>query len=175
MRCCSKILCISYEDHVTKEEVHAKIQQAVRPHEDLLTIVQRCKLQWYGQVWPKPSCKAQWEGEEDKVDRGWGGKTTSGNGQGWSLASPSGQCRTKKNGGNWLWSHLWYPIDPHGFEGEECAHINKLSDHVTIQPLHTWRQLRQTGCASKCVDTSHDHAAHWTELLNTWILDFSNC
>ena len=30
------------------------------------------------QIWPKPSCKAQWKGEEDKTDRGRGGKTTSG-------------------------------------------------------------------------------------------------
>ena len=41
---------ISYKDHVTKEEVHAKIQQVIGPHEDLLTIVKRCKLQWYGHV-----------------------------------------------------------------------------------------------------------------------------
>ena len=33
------------------------------------------------QVWPKPSRKAQRKGEEDKADRGRGGKTTSGNGQ----------------------------------------------------------------------------------------------
>ena len=50
MRCYSKILRISYKDHVTYEEVHAKIQQAIGPHEDLLTIVKRCKLQWYGHV-----------------------------------------------------------------------------------------------------------------------------
>ena len=50
MRCCYKILCISYEDHVTSKEVRAKIQQAIRPHKDLLTIVKRCKLQWYGHV-----------------------------------------------------------------------------------------------------------------------------
>ena len=31
-------------------EVHAKIQQAIGPHEDLLTIVKRRKLQWYGHV-----------------------------------------------------------------------------------------------------------------------------
>ena len=31
------------------------------------------------QVWPKPSCKAQRKGEEDKADRGSGRKTTSGN------------------------------------------------------------------------------------------------
>ena len=41
---------ISYKDHVTNEEVRAKIQQAIRPHEDLLTIVKRRKLQWYGHV-----------------------------------------------------------------------------------------------------------------------------
>ena len=50
MRCCRKILRISYKDHVTNEEVRAKIQQAVGPHEDLLTIVKRRKLQWYGHV-----------------------------------------------------------------------------------------------------------------------------
>ena len=44
------ILRISDNDHVTNEEVRAKIQQAIRPHEDLLTIVQRRKLQWYSHV-----------------------------------------------------------------------------------------------------------------------------
>ena len=48
-----KRLHISNKDHVTNEEVRAKIQQAIRPYEDLLTIVKRRK----------------------------GGKTTSGNGQ----------------------------------------------------------------------------------------------
>ena len=43
------------------------------------------------QVWPKPSCKAQWKGEEDKEDRGRGGRTTSRNGQAWSSASPRGR------------------------------------------------------------------------------------
>ena len=50
MRCYSKILHISYKDHVTNEKVLAKIQQAIGPHEDLLTIVKRRKLQWYGHV-----------------------------------------------------------------------------------------------------------------------------
>ena len=50
MRCYRKILCISYKDHVTNEEVRAKIQQAIGPHEDLLTIVKRRRLQWYGHV-----------------------------------------------------------------------------------------------------------------------------
>ena len=39
MRCYRRILHISYKGHVTNEEVRAKIQQAVGPHGDLLTIV----------------------------------------------------------------------------------------------------------------------------------------
>ena len=49
-RCYCKILHISYEDHVTNEEVRAKIQQAVGPYKDLLTVVKRRKLQLYGHV-----------------------------------------------------------------------------------------------------------------------------
>ena len=67
------------------------------------------------QVWPKSSCKAQWKGEEDKADRGRGGKTTSGNGQAWSSASPRGQWNTGKNGENRLQNRLWCPNDPHGW------------------------------------------------------------
>ena len=49
-RCYRKILRISYKDHVTNEEVRAKIQQTIGPHEDLLKIVKRHKLQWYCHV-----------------------------------------------------------------------------------------------------------------------------
>ena len=45
MRCYRKIRRISCKDHVTNEEVRAKIQQAIGPHEDLLTTVKRRKLQ----------------------------------------------------------------------------------------------------------------------------------
>ena len=48
MRCYRRILHISYKDHVNNKEVRAKIQPATEPHEDLLTIVKRRKLQWYG-------------------------------------------------------------------------------------------------------------------------------
>ena len=50
MRCYYNIPSISYKDHVTNKEICAKIQQAIGPHEDLLTIVKRRKLQWYGHV-----------------------------------------------------------------------------------------------------------------------------
>ena len=45
-----QILRIFYKDHVTNEEVCAKIQQAIGPHDDLLTIVKRRKPQWNGHV-----------------------------------------------------------------------------------------------------------------------------
>ena len=38
------------KNNFTNKEVHAKIQQAIGPHEDLLTIVKRRKLQWYGYI-----------------------------------------------------------------------------------------------------------------------------
>ena len=95
MRCYRRILHISYKDHVTNEEVRAKIQQAIGPNVDL-TIVKRHKLQWYGHV-SRSSGLAETilqgtvKGEEKKADRGRRGKTTSGNGQAWSFPSPRGQ------------------------------------------------------------------------------------
>ena len=38
MRCYRKILCISHKDHVTNEEVRAKIQQAIGLLEDPTTV-----------------------------------------------------------------------------------------------------------------------------------------
>ena len=48
MSCCRKILHILYKDHVTNKKVRAKIQQTIGPQDNLLTIVKRRKLQWYG-------------------------------------------------------------------------------------------------------------------------------
>ena len=50
MGCYRKILRIAHKDRVTNEEVRVKIQQAIGPYEDLLTIVKRRKLQWYGHI-----------------------------------------------------------------------------------------------------------------------------
>ena len=36
--------------HITNEEVHNIIKQAIRPYEDLLTMVKRRKLKWFGHV-----------------------------------------------------------------------------------------------------------------------------
>ena len=65
MRCYRRIPRISYKDHVTNEEVRTKTQQAIGPHEEILIIGKRRKLQWcivmspVHQVWPEPSCMEQ--------------------------------------------------------------------------------------------------------------------
>ena len=103
MRCYHKILSFSYKDHVTNEEVRAKIQQAIGPHEDLLTIVKRRKLQWYGHVSRSSGlAKTILQGtvkegrRQGRQRKRW--KTTSRNGQAWSSPSSRGQWRTGKNG-----------------------------------------------------------------------------
>ena len=107
MRCHRKILCIAYKHHVTNEEVRAKIQQAIGPHEDLMIIVKRCKLQRYGHVsrssgLAKTILRGTVKGRRRQGRQGRDGKTTSGNGQAWSSPSPRGKWRTGENGGNWL-------------------------------------------------------------------------
>ena len=120
IRCYRKILRISYKDHVTNEEVHAKIQQAIRPHEDLLKIVKRRKVQWYGHVFRSSDLartilqgtmkggrrqgrqRKRWE---DNI-RAWTGLEFS--------KSQRAEDNRKKNGENWLQNHLWCPNDPHG-------------------------------------------------------------
>ena len=104
MRCYHKILHISYKDCATSEEVHAKIQQAVGPHEDL-TIVKRCRLQWYGHV----SCSSGLaktilqgtvkEGRRQGRER----KRWEDNIREWTgLEFAKSQGRSETNGGNWL-------------------------------------------------------------------------
>ena len=147
MRCYRKVLRISYKDHVTNEEVHAKIQRAFGLHEDLLTIVKRSKLQWYGHVsrssgLAKTILQGIVKGEEDKADKGRGGKTTSANGQSWSSPSPKGQCRT----GCEIICGVQTTLEAKGIDGDnndddDAAvlenHLTKLTAFGIIQRTHT--------------------------------------
>ena len=49
MRCCRRLLNISYKDRVTNEEVRRKIQAAIEEYNDLLTLVKKRKTKM---VWP---------------------------------------------------------------------------------------------------------------------------
>ena len=48
--CFRKLLGISYTDHITNEDMKARIGNAIGPYEDLLTSVKKRKLKWYGHV-----------------------------------------------------------------------------------------------------------------------------
>ena len=135
MRCYRKLLRISYKDHVTNEEVRTKIQQAIGPHKDR-TIVKRRKLQWNGHVSRSSGlAKTILQGTvkggriQDRQKKRWEGNIREWTG--WSSASPKGQWRTEKNGGNWSLNHLWCPSDPHGEgiddEDEQAWHYSVLS------------------------------------------------
>ena len=50
MRCYRRLLNISCKDHVTNEEVRNRIQNAIGLHDDLLTMVKKRKLRWYGHI-----------------------------------------------------------------------------------------------------------------------------
>ena len=50
MRCYRKLLNISCKDHVTNEEVRRKIQAAIGEYDELLTLVKKRKLRWFGHV-----------------------------------------------------------------------------------------------------------------------------
>ena len=100
--CYGRILGISYKDHVTNEEVCAKIQQAIRPHKDLLTIVKRCKLQWFGHVscssgLAKTILQGTIKGEEDKADRGRGRNRKEDNIREWTDLEFTKSQRAVKN------------------------------------------------------------------------------
>ena len=45
-----RLLNISYKDHVTNEEVRNRIQNAIGVHDNLLTMVKKRKLRWYGHI-----------------------------------------------------------------------------------------------------------------------------
>ena len=72
MRCYRKLPRISYKDHVTNEEVRTKNQQAIGPHEALLTIVKRLKLQWHGHVVPFIRSGQNHLARHSERGQGWG-------------------------------------------------------------------------------------------------------
>ena len=117
MRCYRKILSISYKDHVTNEEVRAKIQQAIGPHDDLQTTVRRRKLQWYGHVsrssgLAKAILQSTVKGgrRQGRQKKRWGDNIRELTGLEFAESQRAVENREKE--GNWLRNHLWCPNDP---------------------------------------------------------------
>ena len=93
MRCYRKLLNITYKDHVAIEEVRNRIQNANGVHDDLLTMVKKWKLRWYGHIlrssgMAKTILQGTVKREEGEEDRRRDGKITSRNGREWGLEIP---------------------------------------------------------------------------------------
>ena len=119
MRYYRKVLHISYKDHVTNEEVRAEIQQAIGPHEDLLTIVKRRKLQWSGHVSRSSGLAKTILQGTVKGGRRQGGqrKRWEDNIREWTGLEFAKSKRADENGGKWrklVAKSLWCPNDPRG-------------------------------------------------------------
>ena len=119
MRCYCKTLRISYKDHVTNEEVRAKIQQANGPHEDLLTIVKRRKLQWYDHVsrssgLAKTVLQGTMKGgrRQGRQRKRWEDYMREWTGLEFVKSQRAVENRGKWR--NWFRNHLWCPNDPRG-------------------------------------------------------------
>ena len=112
MRCYRKILRTSYQDHVTNEEVHAKSQQAIGPHEDLLTIVKLRKLQWYGHVSRSSGLAKTILQGTVKGRRRQGRQKKRWEHNIREFAKSLRAMENRENGGNWLWNNLWCSNDP---------------------------------------------------------------
>ena len=114
LRCYWRLLNISYKSHVTNEEVHRKIQAAIGEHDELLTLVKRRKLRWFGHVsrssgLTKTTLQGTVKGKkkEKEADRKIGGKTISKSEQEWTLPAQLGQLKTGQDGEGLLRIHLW--------------------------------------------------------------------
>ena len=117
MRCYRRLLNISYKDHVTNEEVRRKIQATIGEYDELLTLVRKRKLRWFGHVsrssgLAKTILQGTVKGKKKKR------QTEEEVGRQYQKVDRNGLCqltRAAENRSRWkgglLRIHLWCPDD----------------------------------------------------------------
>ena len=124
MRCYWRLLNISYKNHVTNEEVRRKTQAAIGEYDELLTLIKKRKLRWFGHVsWSSGLAKTTLQGtvkakKEKEADRRRGKKTISKSGQEWTLPAQLGQLKTGQDGKDCFEFICGAPATFHGYEIE---------------------------------------------------------
>ena len=112
MRCYRRLLNISYKDHVTNEEVGRKIQAAIEEYDELLTLVKKQKLRWFGRVSRSSGlAKTILQGAVKGKKRGRQKKRWEDNIKA-TLPAQLGQLKTGQDGKGLLQIHLWCPRRP---------------------------------------------------------------
>ena len=116
MRCYWRLLNISYKDHVTNKEVRRKIQAAIGEYDELLTLVKKRKLRWFGHVsrssgLVKTIIQDTFKGkrERGRQKKRWEDNIKSG--QEWTLPAQLGQLKTGQDEKGLMRIHLWRPDD----------------------------------------------------------------
>ena len=116
MRCYRRLLNISYKDHVTNEEVRRKIQAAIGEYDELLTLVKKRKLRWFGHVSRSSGLAktilqgtVKGKGKRDRQKKRW-----EDNIKEWTGMDFVSSTRAAENRSRWkglLQIHLWCPDD----------------------------------------------------------------
>ena len=119
MRCYRRLLNISYKDQVTNEEVCNRIQNAIGVHDDLLTMVKKQKLRWYGHISRSSGmAKTILQGTvKGARRRGRQKKRWEDNIKEWTGMGFGDSWGQRKTGKDWkvlLQRHLWCPDDLQG-------------------------------------------------------------
>ena len=128
---CTLLLCyqhahyqnVYYCSATNMQEVRNGIQKAIGVHYDLLTMIKKRKLRWYGHIsrssgMAKTILQGTMKGEKREEDRRRDRKITSRNGREWGLEISWGQPKTENDGKVLLQRHLWCPDDLEGYGTE---------------------------------------------------------
>ena len=112
MRWYKRLLNSSYKHHVTNEEVRNRIQNAIGVHDDLLTMIKKRTLRWYGHI-SRSSGMTTLQGTVKGARRKGRQKTEWEDyikeWTGLGFGDSRGQRKTGKCGKVLLQRHLWCP------------------------------------------------------------------
>ena len=114
MRCYRRILNISYNDHVTYEEVRKKIQAAIAEYDELLIPVKKRKLRWFGHVSRSSGLAntvlqgtVKGQRRRGRQKKRWEDKIKEWTGVGFASSTRAAENKTRWTG--LLRAHLWCP------------------------------------------------------------------
>ena len=125
-----------------------KIQQAIGPHEALLTTAKSRKLQWYGhfsrslglaKIISQDTLKG--ERRQGRQRKRWEDNIRERTGL--EFAKSQMSVENRENGGNWLWNHLWCPNDTSRLRDRWWWRTWTLTSH---------RRCRKSGLCKEVMD-----------------------
>ena len=96
MSCYRRLLNISYKDHVTDEEVRRKIQTAIGELDELLTLVKKRKLRWFGHTILQGAMKGKRKRGRQK--KRWEDNIKEWSGMDFASSTRAGENRTRWKG-----------------------------------------------------------------------------